>query len=266
MYTLAATIVWGILQPSNLIALLGMFALGLALVGARQLAARTGALALILLVLIGLLPVGQLLIRPLEERFAPPAMATLGPVTGIIVLGGAESPGLTGARDTVHLRDTGNRLTTALALAQRYPRATLLFTGGYRSGGLSQAEVAGRLFMEAGVDPHRLILEDQSHNTWENAHLSKALARPQPDETWLLVTSAFHMPRSMAVFEAADWTVIPYPTDYRSLPNGLDWTLDVATRLREADLALHEWVGLVVYRLIGRTREFFPAPDGGATT
>lgn len=261
MYTLGATIVWGVLQPSNLIALLAALALVLGLLGARRMARRTGTLALLLLVLFGILPAGQVLIRPLEDRFPRPDLADMGPVTGIILLGGAEAPGLTAARDITTSKDSGDRLMTARALAEGFPDAIVLATAGYRAGELTQAEVAGRFLMETGIDPHRLILETQSRNTWENARLSKDLIGPMAGERWLLVTSAFHMPRSMAVFNAQDWVVIPYPTDYRSLPDDLDWTLDVAVRLREADLALHEWVGLVVYRVMGRSAEIFPAPQ-----
>jgi len=261
MYTLAASIVWGILQPSNLIAVLAGLALVLTVLGMKRVVKFAGGLSAVLLLLFGLLPTGQILIAPLEDHFPQPDLDQLGTVTGIIVLGGAESPALTSTRDTVTVKDTGGRLTTGLALAQRFPEAVVLLTAGYRDKGLTQAEVAGRFFMEAGINPHRLILETESHNTFENAVLSKKLVDPEPSENWLLVTSAFHMPRSMAVFNAADWTVIPFPTDYRSLPDGeLNWRFDVASRLREADLALHEWIGLVAYRLMGRTETLFPAP------
>lgn len=262
MYTLAATIVWGVLQPSNMIAILAALALFFAILRRPRAARRLGAAAALLLILFGLLPTGQMLIKPLENRYRVPAVENLGSVAGIIVLGGAESPGLSAARDAVTLKDTAGRLTTALALARLFPDAMVVATAGYRAGGLTQAEVAGRFFIESGLDPHRLILEDRSHNTYDNAVLSKPLAAPEPGETWLLVTSAFHMPRARAVFETADWTVIPYPTDYRSLPAArLDWTLDVATRLREADLAIHEWIGLAAYHLMGRTDVLFPAPS-----
>jgi uncharacterized SAM-binding protein YcdF (DUF218 family) len=261
MYTLAASIVWGILQPSNLIAVLAALALVMAVLGMKRSAKLAGGTSTLLLILFGLLPTGQILIAPLEDRFPQPDLGVLDHVEGIIVLGGAESPPLTRARDTVTVKDTGGRLTTGLMLAERFPEALILSTAGYRDKGLTQAEVAGRLFLEAGVNPHRLILETESHNTYENAVLSRKLVDPQPTERWLLVTSAFHMPRSVAVFNATDWKVIPFPTDYRSLPKGeLNWRFDVASRLREADLALHEWIGLIAYRLMGRTETLYPAP------
>ncbi len=261
MYTLAATIVWGVLQPSNLIALLAALALLFVVFRWTRAAAGAGAMAGILLVLFGLLPTGQVLIKPLEDRFPRPALDRLGPVTGIVVLGGAESPGLSAARKTVSLNDMAVRLTTALALAHRFPNAKVLITAGYRAGGLSQAEVASRFFEQSGLDPRRLIVEDHAANTYDNAVMAKALAKPKPDARWIMVTSAFHMPRAMGAFDAAGWPVTPYPTDYRSLPGGaLDWSLDVATRLRETDLAVHEWIGLVAYRLMGRTDALFPAP------
>ena len=138
-------------------------------------------------------------------------------------------------------------------MARFYPQAQLAFTGcrgrlrdlGEHSG--SEGSVAQAFFAAQGLDEQRLMLEQRSRNTAENAAFSLALAQPQPGQTWLLVTSAFHMPRAMHEFRKAGWPeLLPYPVDYRSgrFVDGIGW--DLAENLRVLNIALHETVGLLV--------------------
>ena len=151
------------------------------------------------------------------------------------------------------------RYPAALELAQRFPEARLLFTGG--SGALrdlagaevSEGAMAERFFLGLGVAPARLLIEDRSRNTAENARLSLALASPDPNETWVLVTSAFHMPRAMRSFEAAGWAgLTPWPVDYRTagFTDRIGW--DLTRNLRVLNIAIREQVGQLAYRLSGR--------------
>lgn len=258
MYTLTASIVWGVLQPSNLIAILAVLGLLAGHTGRTGKACKLGGAAATLLVLLGVLPVGELMIKPLEARFERPDPADQ--VNGIIVLSGPEAPVMTTAHDVVTLRDSSGRLTTALALARIHATVPVVLTGGWAADGISQADVAARFLSESGIDPDRLIIERNARDTYENAVLSRELTDPDADARWLLVTSAFHMPRSVAAFDGADWDIIPYPTDYRSMPGSkLDWEFNVAAKLRIADLAVHEWVGLITYRILGRSRTLFPS-------
>jgi uncharacterized SAM-binding protein YcdF (DUF218 family) len=114
------------------------------------------------------------------------------------------------------------------------------------------------LVLGTGVAPERVRFDSESRNTCDSARSTLALAAPQAGERWLLVTSAFHMPRSVACFRAAGWDVTPYPTDYRRALG--QWSPDLLVNLEDLDLATHEWLGLVYYRLRGRTNELFPAP------
>ena len=68
-----------------------------------------------------------------------------------------------------------------------------------------------------GLAAGRVIYEERSRNTSENAEFSLAIARPQPGETWLLITSAFHMSRAVGSFRRAGWNVVPYPVDFRPM-------------------------------------------------
>jgi uncharacterized SAM-binding protein YcdF (DUF218 family) len=250
--------------PSNLVVSIGV--LGLLLLPTRF--ARAGrALAfasLIVLAILGLSPIGNALIIPLEERF-PRWDATRGAPDGIIVLGGAISPDVSSTRDEVALNEAAERLTVAAELARRYPDARIVFSGG--SGALiydegAEAPLALRLLESLGIPRARITLEDRSRNTVENAVLSKAIAQPKPGERWLLVTSAHHLPRAVGVFRKAGFPVEAYPVDWRTrgAEDALRPFASVGDGLRRSDTAVREWVGLAVYWLTGRSSELFPAP------
>jgi uncharacterized SAM-binding protein YcdF (DUF218 family) len=203
---------------------------------------------------IALLPLGEWLFYPLEQQNPPAPLPAH--VDGIVVLGGGESVGLSHAWQQIALGEGAERLTTMVMLAKRYPQAQLVFTGG--SGrmvkqGTTGAHVASQFAQSMGLPKGRLILESQSRNTVENARLTKIMIQPQPDQYWLLVTSAFHMPRSLAVFCKAGWQVHPYAVDYRAQKGHLlrlDW--DFAKHLRNLNLAFKEWLGLAAYKLTGK--------------
>ncbi len=207
---------------------------------------------------VAVLPVSNWMLAPLELRFpqpAPPAQ-----VDGIIALGGAINPELTARYHIPSLNEHAERMTEFVALARLYPTAKLVFSAGSASVFADhppETDGARLLFSELGLDPSRVIFEDRSRNTYENAILSKALAAPKPGEVWLLVTSAAHMPRSVGIFRRAGWPVIPWPVAYKT---GGPYDVQLGAHFLHLDLALHEWAGLIAYRLLGRTDALFPAP------
>jgi uncharacterized SAM-binding protein YcdF (DUF218 family) len=212
------------------------------------------------LVGITLLPFGDWLIAPLESRFPVPAIP--GQVDGIILLGGAVEPRVVGERVEPAVNGAADRLLTFMVLARHYPNAKLLLVGGEAAilpREHSEAELTRDLLVAQGFDGRRMLVESRSRNTIENAIFAKAVAEPQPGETWLLVTSAVHMPRAVGCFRHAGWTPVPFPTDYRT---GFDSGLTIAfvQHFGLFELAVKEWLGLIAYRLLGRTDAFFPAP------
>src|SRR5262249_37096678 len=240
--------------PSNLVILIGI--VGLVLLPTRF--TRAGRwvayVSLIVIALFGLSPIGNALITPLEDRF-PRSDAARGAPDGIIVLGG-----------TVDAWGPRNeRLLVVPELLRRYPNARVLFSGG--SGALiddgnAEAKFAARLLDSLGIARSRITLEDRARNTVENAFLSRALAQPKAGERWLLVTSAYHMPRAIGVFRKAGFPVEPYPVDWRihRVEAGPPLLVTMRDGLWRTDTAVHEWVGLAIYWLIGRSSELFPAP------
>jgi len=250
--------------PSNLLIAIGI--LGLILLATRftRLASWLIVTSLVLIALAGLSPLGNALILPLEQRF-PPWDASRGPPDGIVVLGGAISPDVSAARGVVALDEAAERLTVTAELARRYPNARIVFAGGsnalvFPEG--AEAAFAVRELEALGVAHDRITAEEQSRNTIENAVFSRLIANPKPGERWLLVTSAYHMPRAMAVFRAASFAVEAYPVDWRTR-GPIDAARPFASLgdgLRRTDTAAHEWVGLLAYRLTGATSELFPRP------
>jgi uncharacterized SAM-binding protein YcdF (DUF218 family) len=220
--------------------------------------------SLVLFALAGLSPIGNALIIPLEERF-PAWDPSRGTPDGIIVLGGAVTPDVAAARNDAVLNEAAERMTAVVELARQYPTARIIFSGGDASFGYeggNESEVALVLFERMGVVPGRVVAEDKSRNTVENAVFTKRLAAPKPGERWLLVTSAYHMPRAIGVFRHAGFSVEAYPVDWRT--RGLKDLArpfpTVGDGLRRTDTALREWVALVVYWLAGNSNEIFPGP------
>lgn len=266
MFFFLAKVLWFVLQPSSL--MVGAVLAGAALAGTKwRRLARTllwgGGLALLIG---GLSPLGDALIRPLEYRFQRPDLDRTEPsITGVIVLGGGEDGQALGSPQLAALNEAAERYTEAVALARRLPEARLVFTGG--SGRLltvepPEAATAARLFDALGVDKSRITLETKSRDTYENALFTARMLKPKPDERWLLVTSAWHMPRAIGCFRMAGFAVEAWPVDYRS-PRRLDMTRihrSIPEGLRRIDFVVREYVGLVVYYLVGRTGALLPAP------
>jgi uncharacterized SAM-binding protein YcdF (DUF218 family) len=253
-------IFWRLVEPDLL--LLAVVALGLT-IGATTRWARAGMRIAVtgtsLLLAIAFLPTDAWLMGPLENRF-PPVRDMPAHVDGIIALGGAIDPERTEAHGIPSLNDEAERVTTFVTLARRYPTAKLVFTSGSAfvfADHPKEADAAKRLFADLGMDTTKIIFERESRNTYENAIFSKPLADPKPGETWILVTSAWHMPRAVGIFRRAGWSVLPWPVAYKS---GGAYDPNLADNLADLERAAHEWLGLVAYCLLGRTDALFPAP------
>ena len=250
--------------PSNLLFMLALAGILLMLTRFRRLGQGLTIGSVLLLAIVGITPVGNALMLPLEERF-PKWDVSRGAPHGIVVLGGAISPDVSAARGEPALNEAAERMTAVARLAREFPQARIVFTGGSGRlfGGASEADHAAGLFESFGIARERLVLESSARNTAENATLTKALVNPKPGERWLLVTSAHHMPRSMGVFRQAGFPVDAYPVDWRTRGSG-DLSSpfgSFAAGLARTDAAMHEWAGLLVSWLSGRSSELFPGPQ-----
>lgn len=251
--------------PSNLIGLAMLLGIGLFVFRWRKTGGFLLVTASVLLLGVGWSPVGTAALLALEDRFPPPVID--GPLAGIVVLGGAIDTDVSKERGTIAVNDTGERLTKTAELSRRYPDARILLSGGIGEllgeDGKSEAALSRDFLVEIGVPRERIEIEGRSRNTCENAIESKAIAKPAAGQTWLLVTSAFHMPRAVACFRAAGFPAIPYPVDYLARRSDLGrMSSSVSVGLYLADLAAHEWLGLMAYHFAKGT-ELFPRPVDG---
>jgi len=260
----ASKILGFFIVPSNLLIAFGLAGALLLLTRHARLGRRLLAASVLLLAVAGFSPLGDILLLPLEQRF-PQWDAARGAPDGIVVLGGAISPALSAARGEVSLNESAERITVVAELAQRYPQARIVYSGGDASLLFAQgieAEFALRLFHSFGIAPERVIGESRARNTIENAVFSKALANPRPGERWLLVTSAYHMPRAMAVFRRAGFMVEAYPVDFRTRGprEALLPFAALSGGLSRIDTAAREWIGLLAYWALGHSSALFPGP------
>jgi len=254
------------LRPSNALVLALLLGAGLRLFGWRRRGAELIGIALAVLVVCAWTGVPTMLLRPLEQRFSVPADPDHLNPAGILVLGGVVDTGLSTERRSTELIDGAERVIVAAELARRYPEARVLLSGGsngvFTNNEIAESVVARDLLIEFGVPAARITIEDRSRNTHENAVFSFSAVEPTPRDQWLLVTSAFHMPRAIGTFRAAGWNgVVAWPVDYR---NGADTNWfggrTAAEGLTMTDIAVREWIGLIAYRFAGYTDALLPRP------
>ena len=246
-YYLASKVFWLFFQPIN-------FLLFLNLLGALMLFTRcsvAGRMAVFLstlaLVTIAFTPIGLYGLDSVESVYERPSLPDR--VDGILVLGGGVDWLVAEGRGTLELSSAGDRITHTVILANKFPNAKIIYSG---KQGLSGESEDGKnlsvvsTFVELGIARDRIVIEPNARNTLENVHFSYQLIRPKPDDTWLVVTSAFHMQRAMEIFSQKQWGVIPWPVDYRS--PGSDgqhpFFYDTPTSILNVNLAFKEWVGL----------------------
>jgi len=235
---------WLIAQPPHLLILLVCLGMALFFTHRRRFGLGLVALDALLILIVAVLPVGSWLIAPLEKRF-PPLTLMPAHVDGVIMLGGDEDIAFTD-------------------LAQRYPNAKLVFTGGSElaNGVFLKPDAARNGSRWMGIDTSRITFVRESRNTFEDALNAKAIVHPTPGEVWILVTSAFHMPRSVGLFRGQGWQVVPYPAESitGAGPDDPRSRVDFAQNLDQLTVALKEWLGMLANRWLGHSDEYFPGP------
>ena len=252
--------VWRLAEPDNLLLLIALLGLATVLAGRRRVGFGVLTVALVAMLCVATLPIGATMLGSLEAHFPEPQIE--GPIDGVIVLGGALNPEAYFTHPGSGLNSAATRIIEAARLARAYPTARIVYSGGPRPSeapNVNEGEAARDLLVALGVDPARVTLDLESRNTYENAVEAARLIEPRPGARWLLVTSAFHMPRAIACFRAVGFPVTAFPVDFKYRQRE-KIGFDFASGLADLDLAAHEWVGLVAYRMLGRTLELTPDP------
>ena len=255
MFFILSKIFWTFAQPANLLVFLLLISVIL-LWRAPKVGRWFVTLIALLGVGVGAVPIGSMLLSKLENQYPIPVLPER--VDGVITLAGFVWPEGSASHHQIQVSDKAARLFEMMVLAHKYPHAKLVFTGGSGNPMLQdvkEADYVKQLWTDMGLDPDRVIWERDSRNTYENAVNSKALAKPQPDENWVLVTSAVQMPRAVAIFEKLDWHVIPYPVNF--ITNDLPvWQQDfsVSGNLWLLSEAMKEDIGMLAYRATGKAK------------
>lgn len=264
MFFFLSKILWFVINPFNII-LIFLISGWLLIYKKPKMAKWLVGAALFLIFLTGLSPLSDLMMRTLENRI--PAGTIPAKIDGIIVLAGMVD--MESSRgELIELTEQADRIVEGIILARKHPEARLIITGG--SGNLRQgekyreADYLEKLSISLSIDKDRLIVERNSKNTHEHAiAMSKMLSEKGQ---WVLITSAFHMPRSLGCFKKEGLNVIPYPVDYKTKLDGISDLslvsfLPTPGNISNFSIALHEWIGLITYRLMGYTDSVVPKTD-----
>lgn len=250
-------LIWSLIQPSHVLLLLMTVGFVLAVARRRRAALLFFGAAFLGVLVLGVLPVGNWLAAPLENRFPEPELPP--DADGIIVLAGAVEPETALDRQLPQVSSSAERLIVGAMLARKYPEAVLVHSG--ESPVFSVSKLAHDVYSALGVEERQMVFETRSLNTCQSAKEIAERFEDSRDGVWLLVTSAYHIPRSVACFEAHGWSVIPVPVDYlQPTAENRPLRLDLIANLDRVDTAAHEWLGLAYYRLRGWTDRFFPSP------
>ena len=253
--------IWTVISPDSLFIILLTLCLLLFLLRQTKKATLLLGLLVFCTLFLSFFSVGDWMLYPLESRFQHnPDLPKQ--VDGIIVLGGSVIPDRSVEWQQLETNWSHERLSSFLQLAQLYPNAKLVFSGGNASTDMdkpTEAQTAETYFFNSGISPERLFIDKKARNTAENASYSKQLVNPQPSEVWVMITTAYHMPRAMGVFCQQNWKVIPYPVDHQTLPSKLyQPRFGLIGHANHLILASHEWIGLLYYYFSGKTHQLLP--------
>lgn len=244
--------VFGVISaPGNFLIMMLIVGLVIGETRYRRLGRRITLVTAVVLAILLVFPVGYWVMSPLENRFPRPPLP--GHIDGILVLSGGENPDVFAVRGTGAAIASEGRLVEAIELSRRFPQARIVFTG-------LEANVARAAFEQIGAQVNRITFEKRARNTWENLLFSKNLIGPKSGEKWLLVTHAVSIPRAMGVAREVGWDMLAWPVDYQTGSRPSSFSFAFSGNVSGLEIATHEWIGLLVYRLTGRGAAWFPSP------
>jgi uncharacterized SAM-binding protein YcdF (DUF218 family) len=273
MFFFLSKLLWPLLQPIYHVALSIMLAPILNIIKWYKTSIVLGCYGAFILFMFGFLPTGHNMLVYLERQYDRPVLRSNYIPHGVIVLGGAFDENLTKKHGQVMAGSALERMTTFIAMSNRYLEqdTKLVFSGGSASptqsvednvsidGEFTDTDAAALFLLEQGFDLDRFILEGKSRNTYENVLFSKQLLKPLKGERWIVITSASHMPRVMNVFEKNDWNIVPFPVDYQTnLEYSWAPNLSILNNFYFTQLAIHEWLGNFVYYITDKSASFLP--------
>ena len=253
-------ILWLLINPFNILIFLFLIIILFFYLKKNKFAYFLFIIFLAYLISFGILPTGKLLLHSLEKNYHTNFLFP-EKVDGILILSGSTNPFLTNQFNQISLNGSAERLTESIKLIKKYSNAKIIFSGGSGSikyPELKHAKVANDFFIQMGLSTNNIIFEDRSRNTHENIIFSRKIVNPKINEKWIIVTSAFHMNRSIFIGEKNNWKFIPYAVDFKTMkkfrfvPN-----LYLLSNINSFQQGSHEWLGLISYYLMNRTDKIF---------
>lgn len=252
MFFFASKILWALAQPLTLLAILLLIGLVFYEQGWAKQLVRGAA---IIFVFCGFVPVGPLIVIALESRTEIPRTLP-DRIDGIIVLGGAVNAESSTILKQPQLNEWSERIFEMMRLSHTYPQAKVVYAGGAGSlygQSFKEADIVKDMLSNLEFPAQNFIFETKSRTSYENVINAKALTSPQVGENWLLITSAFHIPRSVAIFKKQGWEVIPYPSGFIENGRVEAWQfIDVSGNYWKLNVAAKEIMGIIAYKLSGR--------------
>ena len=214
------------------------------------------SISFIYILFISIFPIGKFGIYLLEKEFHTRTEYPYK-IDGILILSGATNPYLSNEYNSIEINGSAERLIESVFLINKHKEAKIIFSGGSGSinfNKLTHSKIAKKFFEKMNVDNGQIIYENKSRNTYENIVFSKKIAMPKKNESWLLVTSAFHMKRAILIAKKQNWKLIPYPVDFYQ-PKQISFkpSINMFSNLSTFQMAFHEWLGLFSYYILGRT-------------
>ncbi|MCA0371164.1 MAG: YdcF family protein [Proteobacteria bacterium] len=250
-----------LINPTNVIVSLLCIGFIFMFLKRRALGATFFGLGLGCFILVGMMPLGPWALSFLENRFPVPQTLPQD-AAGFIILGGSFDTPLASKRGATSYTRAGGRFYEALRVVSKAPTLPVLFSGGGVSwpGVKSESQTAREILRDLHIPADRFLFEDKSKSTWENASQSFKLIHPQPQDKWILITSAVHMPRAVENFRRAGWHVIPFCVDYLGAPHVAWEPFAIHKNITSWSHAMREIVSLMRDFALGRSKVFIAAP------
>jgi uncharacterized SAM-binding protein YcdF (DUF218 family) len=221
-----------ILMPISIGIILGLIALLFLYLNKSKKAKNSLSLALLWIIFITWAPLGNFMLEPLESQY-PKLTIIPKNIDYILLLGG----------------DREHRTWEALRLYHQIPNVKIITSGYSLHDTLSDAEKTTQLLYESGIPKVNILMQKEAKTTFEEAQYLKQRVGKKP---FILITSAYHMPRSMLIFKKAGLNPIPAPTDFNDKNESGFFSMLTSKYLKNTEHAWHEYMGLLVYKLQGK--------------
>ena len=260
MFFYLSKILWFVINPFNFMLFLIFGGLLSHLLQKNLLSKLFYFIFFIFFIISSVVPTGRFMLHSLEKNFHN-QHSLPNEVEGVLILSGSIDGILSKEYNTIHLNENAERLFESIALINMYPKAKIIFSGGPAyifNKKIIQVDLAEEFFSKLGIDTHKINFESRSRNTYDNIFFSKIIANPKPKEKWLVVTSAFHMKRTLNIANKLKWNLIPYAVDFKQTKK-FSWkpSINFLGNIRTFHFASHEWLGLVFYYLTGKSSKIF---------